>query len=273
MSDGKERKKNVCVFCFMHMSHLWRHQQTTHQDEDAVKGILSCENEIEKKRRIAILTNRGNFEFNKKVLKSGKGEMIVGRKSEHVPMSEYMPCPNCYLFVVKANMRQHMTTNCPAASPTDHHDMTAVLMKSQLLMNDGKETESGFIRNVVPRMHQDGLTEVVRNDTSIAKHGENLYEKLGNSGFSQISARVRMMGEVVQAAGKTMNDLIDGDGFEAVVSATKVVCGYDKDKVNDHTGLPTYKKASKALRIGGELKQLAALKKGVALSCKDVESE
>ena len=276
VSDGYERKKNVCLYCFMRKSHLWRHQQTAHKDEEEVKAILSCENEDEKKRRISVLTNKGNFEFNKRAVKSDSGEMIVGRKSEHVPMSEYTPCPNCYLFVVKANMRQHVTTNCPAASLKDKEsnpdNMATVMLKSQLLMNDGKESESGFLQKIVPRMHEDDVTVVVKNDVLIAKHGENLYEKLGDSGFPQISARVRMMGEVVQAAGRSMTDLIDGDGFEAAVSATRVVCGYDKSKVNDHTGLPTYKKASKALKIGSELKQLATLKKGVALSCKDVES-
>ena len=57
-----------------------------------------------------------------------------------------------------------------------------------------------------------------------------------------------MTGEVVQAAGKSMDELIDADGFEAVTAATKSVCGYDRDNLNAHTGLPTYKTPSKAMK-------------------------
>ena len=210
---------------------------------------------------------QGNFEFNKSVLKRGHGDLIVGRKSDHVAPSDYTPCPSCYLFVVQTNMKQHLQKTCPA-NVEEWQGISTVMAASRTLLNDGTE-EVGYQRDVLSRMHDDDIMKVVKNDELLNKFGANLYEKLGKAGFAQISQRLRMMGEVVQAAGKSMNQLIDGNGFETAVSATKSVCGYDKDKLNAHTGLPTYKTPSKAMRIGGELKLLAALKKGIALAKKD----
>ena len=54
-----------------------------------------------------------------------------------------------------------------------------------------------------------------------------------------------------------------------MVEATKTDCGFDRDNLNKHTDLPTYKKPSKAMRMGGEFRQLAALKKAVGLERSD----
>ena len=266
---GEKRKKNVCIYCKQKKSLIWRHLKTLHRDEKEVNDILECDDEDQSKLKTGIMINKGNFEYNKFVLKSGQGEMILGRKSDQVSASDYMPCPYCYLFVIKTNMKQHLKNSCLARNAEECQDMPTVMAASRTLLTDGQEENTGYHRDILARMHDDEVTKTLRNDELIYKFGANLYEKLGKSGFSQISQRLRMIAEVVQAAGKSMDELIDGNGFETAVSATKSVCGYDQNKLNAHTGLPTYKTPSKAMRIGGELKQLAALKKGVGLAKKN----
>ncbi|XP_043201505.1 uncharacterized protein LOC122370192 [Amphibalanus amphitrite] len=270
-SCGEVRKKNVCIYCKQKRNLIWRHIKTVHRDEKEVKDIQECDSEQERKMKITVMINKGNMEHNKLVLQRGEGDMILGRKSDQASVDDYVPCPYCYLFVVKTNMMQHIKHHC-VARKTECPDIPTVLAESRTLLSDGQEENTGYHKDILSRMHDDAVTKTIKNDELLKKWGANLHAKLGRSGFAQISQRLRMMGEVVQAAGKSMQELINGEGFDTVVSATKSVCGFEQDKLNAHTGLPTYKTPSKAMRIGGELRQLAALKKGIALIKKE-ESE
>ena len=269
-----DNKKNACIFCMQKKAWLWRHQKTVHRSEREVKEIVSSSDSDEvKAQKVSLLRNRGNFEYNKLVVQRGHGNIIVGRKSTTFSASDYVPCPNCLLYLVKWDMKAHLTNSCAVGRDQEisNAGMDAIMMKC-LEMRDGPAPESSdFVANVLLRMHEDEIREIITKDNLLFRFGSNLYEKLGRGGYQQISQRLRALGVLLKETGSTMSDLIQAGRFEEVVKGTQRVCGYDKDRVNPHTDLPTYKTPSKAMKLGGDLRQIAALKKAVGLEAKDEE--
>ena len=105
------------------------------------------------------------------------------------------------------------------------------------------------------------------------KFGALLYEKLGDRGFANISQRLRPVASVVHESSlETMSSLLSPENIDEAIRCAQVIGGLDKGQKNQHTELPVYGKPGKAMKIGGELRQLAELKKGVALEKRDVET-
>ena len=109
--------------------------------------------------------------------------------------------------------------------------MDAIMVKG-LEMRDGPlEEPSDFVKNVIMRMHEDEIREIVMTDKLLFRFGSNLYEKLGRGGYSQISQRLRSLGVLLKETGGQMSDLIKASCFEDVVKATQNVCGFDRGNV------------------------------------------
>ena len=114
--------------------------------------------------------------------------------------------------------------------------------------------------NIIQQMHDDEIRQVVSNDDLVC-FASNLFEKLGRSGYQQISQRLRNLATPLKEADCQMIELTKASQFPDVVKMTRKVFGYDKDNLNPHTDLPMYENPSKFMKLGGELRQLAALKK------------
>lgn len=102
------------------------------------------------------------------------------------------------------------------------------------------------------------------------KFGSILHEKLGERGYNTISQRLRTIASFLQISQvKSMTDMIMPEQIDEAVRCAKILGGLSNAK-NKHTELPEYAKPSKAMRIGGELRQLALLKKGIALETRKI---
>ena len=260
---------------------LWRHQKTQHPDEEEVRQILNTSSEVDRNKKINLLRFRGNFENNKIILKRGHGELIVGRRPAGEPygVDDFMPCPRCLIFIIRADLKFHLRNGCLLKDETA--DVTITTKKaaySSKALLDGEENAAAaqfpeFHAHVLARMNDDDIKVIVSRDELIMKFGALLYEKLGDRGFANISQRLRPVASVVHESSlETMSSLLSPENIDEAVRCAQVIGGLDKGQKNQHTELPVYGKPGKAMKIGGELRQLAELKKGVALEKRDVET-
>ena len=180
------------------------------------------------KKKISLLRNKGNFEYNKVVIKRGWGEILVGRKSVDPTPQEYSACPFCLLFLVKHDMKSHIENACPLAS--HDRDMKNIKLSGRRMAQGDETPVTEFMKEVIAHMHDDEVRDLICKDELLSKFGSNLHEKLGRAGFRQISSRLRALCLVQQEAEGSMIELLTAGHFDRMVEATKSVCGFEKDK-------------------------------------------
>ena len=70
--------------------------------------LMSLRDRTERVRHVTRLRNLGNHRHNKKVLEAGRGEFLVTYRSKrHATASEYVPCKNCWAYVLKVELFRH----------------------------------------------------------------------------------------------------------------------------------------------------------------------
>ncbi|XP_071822610.1 uncharacterized protein [Apostichopus japonicus] len=92
-------KQNACVFCGCLVQVLiGRHLLAVHKDEPDVAAIHVLNDQAERKRRLDLLRNRGNFLHNQQVIDAGVGQIILMRRPHtfhDLDYEDYGPCPLC----------------------------------------------------------------------------------------------------------------------------------------------------------------------------------
>ncbi|XP_029282904.1 uncharacterized protein LOC115005252 isoform X2 [Cottoperca gobio] len=127
-SDGKRRwdKKHYCVFCRRPQVKIARHLLRKHGDQQEV--VAASKLLTGSKQRHLLLEHlrcRGNYMHNIEVIRQGTGEIVPWRQpSEEVDARNYLPCPLCLGFFLRADLWKHQAscrkkmTSDPAAETT-----------------------------------------------------------------------------------------------------------------------------------------------------------
>nr|XP_046237444.1 uncharacterized protein LOC124054940 [Scatophagus argus]XP_046237445.1 uncharacterized protein LOC124054940 [Scatophagus argus] len=113
-SDGKRRwdKKHYCVFCRRPQVKIARHLLSKHADQQEV-AAASMLPTGSKQRHLLLehLRCRGNYLHNIEVIRQGSGEIIPWRQpSEEVDARNYLPCPLCLGFFLRADLWKHQAS-------------------------------------------------------------------------------------------------------------------------------------------------------------------
>ncbi|XP_072232410.1 uncharacterized protein [Leuresthes tenuis] len=113
-SGGKRRwdKKHYCVFCRRPQVKIARHLLRKHTDEQEVVAASTLP-PGSKKRHLLLehLRCRGNYLHNIEVIRQGSGEIIPWRQpSEEVDARNYLPCPLCLGFFLRADLWKHQVS-------------------------------------------------------------------------------------------------------------------------------------------------------------------
>ncbi|XP_029975651.1 uncharacterized protein LOC115408849 [Salarias fasciatus] len=113
-SGGKRRwdKKHYCVFCRRPQVKIARHMLGKHADEQEVIAA-SVLPPGSKQRQLLLehLRCRGNYLHNIEVIRQGSGEIIPSRQpSEEVDARNYLPCPLCLGFFLRADLWKHQVS-------------------------------------------------------------------------------------------------------------------------------------------------------------------
>lgn len=127
-SDGKRRwdKKHYCVFCRRPQVKIARHLLRKHADQQEVAAASTLPTGS-KERHLLLehLRCRGNYMHNIEVIRQGFGEIIPWRQpSEEVDARNYLPCPLCLGFFLRADLWKHQAscrkkmTSDPSKDPT-----------------------------------------------------------------------------------------------------------------------------------------------------------
>ncbi|CAN9509392.1 unnamed protein product [Ophioblennius macclurei] len=149
-SGGKRRwdKKHYCVFCRRPQVKIARHMLRKHADEQEVIAA-SVLPPGSKQRQLLLehLRCRGNYLHNIEVIRQGSGEIVPSRQpSEEVDARNYLPCPLCLGFFLRADLWKHQVScrkklavdsaNAGAGDSTDKSNSESV---------DGNTSEDGTV--------------------------------------------------------------------------------------------------------------------------------
>ncbi|XP_019726742.1 uncharacterized protein LOC109516539 isoform X2 [Hippocampus comes] len=114
LSGGKRQwdKKHYCMFCCRPQVKIARHLLRKHADEKEVvaASVLPTGS---KKRHLLLeqLRCRGNFQHNIEMIRQGSGEIVPWRRpSQEVDARNYLPCPRCLGFFLRADLWKHQVS-------------------------------------------------------------------------------------------------------------------------------------------------------------------
>lgn len=205
-----------------------------------------------------LITNKGNRAHNNEVLKAGSGTLIPSQQAgKPVKASDYMHCINCEALLKRKSLWRHMSRcrlsrKCSTTKPGKR--------QIQSLRAYAQPVPDGVSRKVwelVNAMHQDEVTNIIREEKSILRLGEHLYAKHGHdkTKHEYIRQKMREIGRLIRHARKAgrlkrIEDFYVPSNFNFVVEAVKDAAGFDEDK-------NIYKTPSLALKMGHSLKKIA----------------
>ncbi|XP_059198023.1 uncharacterized protein LOC131978403 isoform X2 [Centropristis striata] len=252
-------KKHYCLYCPMHFHKMARHLIHKHSNETAVAKAISFPlNSKERKLHFDLIRNKGNRAHNNEVLKAGSGTLIPSQQTgKPVEASDYMHCINCEALLKRKSLWRHMSRcrlsrKCSTTKPGKS--------RIQSLCAYAQPVPDGVSRKVwelVNAMHQDEVTNIIREEKSILRLGEHLYAKHGHdkNKHEYIRQKMREIGRLIRHSRKAgrlkqIEDFYVPSNFNFVVEAVKDVAGFDEDK-------NIYKTPSLALKLGHSLKKIA----------------
>lgn len=256
-SDQIYDKRFPCVYCGEMQSALGRHLLKMHTNEDDVKKALAApKKSTERKSLLAIIRKKGSFIHNSKVLASGKGVLIVERRSSVTTYkpSDYRPCSECHGFYHKRTLWKHMDQHCSGK----YDRIDAKCLYSALL-----GAEDTKITKVLATMSENNITDICKNDPLLITYGKQLYRHHSHSKENLVSGKMRELGRLVhqirsKKPGITMTELICPANYDTIIDGVRTLCNFDtKDKSKSTPSL--------ALKIGHAVKKCAAIIRNKAI--------
>lgn len=120
---------------------------------------------------------------------------------------------------------------------------------------------------VLSKMKNDEISEIVRKNDLIVKFGAANYEKVGRKNANYVSQRMRQLARLMQILRSKSNseaclqDYMDTSKFDELVLGVKDLCQFQKEA---EIGIP-----SLALKLGHSLKRCVKVLKSTSLRAKD----
>ncbi|XP_072162425.1 uncharacterized protein [Bemisia tabaci] len=171
-------KKAACLFCFQLYSKLSQHLLSKHGSEKEVQAYKNAEvKSYEKTRIISKLTKLGNYAHNMRVLKNGKGTIIVCRRPVYLThFTDYLPCHACYGFYLRSKLWKHYMS-CPEKIEQTNPTEKKVQRLGSLLMPCKEKDVTAAITELFSGMLADEVTHVIRSDPLLVKFATKKFNK------------------------------------------------------------------------------------------------
>lgn len=265
-----------CAYCEQTVFNMPRHLRRRHVNIPEVESALAKGSTSPELR---IIVNTGIFNHNVEVLKDGKGEFLVARRSNkpHI-VEDYLPCKFCLLFFVK-ELPHHGRQNCRLRNSTDT-PKSAMTSDGRLLLDgaviDGNAIPELLRVQVINRMRCDDLTRTVRGDSLIISFGMSLLVRLGPKRALDIAQRMRQLArlgiqlaEMKGTAEQQLAQTISGSQFDDVIQAIDNEC----EAYVDERGRRLYRNPCIALKLGHSIRKLALPKRGLAIRSSDAAAQ
>ncbi|XP_069109189.1 LOW QUALITY PROTEIN: uncharacterized protein [Argopecten irradians] len=263
-------KKHFCLYCHEGYTNITKHYFGPHKNETEVQRILSYPVKSEERRLgLLKLRNSGDYHHNTDVLKTGSGIFVTWTRNEDNKLSpeDYLPCEDCLGFFLKSNLWRHRRV-CSLRKNDTH--MKHLRSEANLLLPASVDVCDALQKKVIGHMKADKVTQVVRNDATIIRLGEKLFQKHGHLPhlFVYVSQKMRELGRFLLSAREvdtdinSLADVLKPEKFPTVLKSTRHLCGYSCSENK-------FSNPSLALKIGHLLKKCAMIQKANALMTED----
>ncbi|XP_006814230.1 uncharacterized protein LOC102801744 [Saccoglossus kowalevskii] len=268
-----------CVYCMNKYPKLPRHFENKHSTEkDVVYALSFRKGSTERKILWQKLANKGNHAHNVEILKDGYGYIIPYRRpSFTVPVSQYLPCPECLGWFIRAELYKHNKI-CPVklfenATPKLIH--RRIQQVAGMLLPHSDNVTEGMADRVLSRMTQDEVTVIARNDYLIIEFGSREYMKVGTESakIQYVKQKMRELAKLLIELRKiskknasSLKEYIHPSKFEIVIQATQQLADYNLDD-------RVLGKPSLALKLGHSLKKCTTICMAEAIKNEDSINE
>ncbi|XP_056288063.1 uncharacterized protein LOC130204996 [Pseudoliparis swirei] len=261
----------------MAFSQIAKHLERTHAEQIDVAHALHLP-KGSKVRQIMLhqIRNKGDYEHNCQVLKSGEGEIVTKDqvKNSSVSVRDFLPCQHCFAFYRKTDLWRH-ERSCKARKgdqKSSERKERVPTAASQLLPMS--ESLTGGCEEIIHIMHQDDISRQIRNDPLICKYGNALSAKYyhDKSQFAYIAQKMRELGRFMVAVNeldasvKYLHEVCLPSRFELAVEGAKKASGFDPSSSK-------FKTVSLVTKIGYSLKRAAEIAFGESRMTEDGETE
>jgi hypothetical protein len=242
-------KVHYCTFCNAAIKDKIAKHLLRHRDEEQIKAIqILPKRSKERIRLLGKLASEGNFKHNISVLQTGKGNLVVGRRSELQSSSTtgYTACSFCKKWLTKHNLSRH-TKKCKEfiahhqrSSQKNEPKVLAVKRGKALVENSVFSGDQQDLSELVKRMQDDDIKDIALADDLIIREAGLRLSALGRKedqkqdDIYRVSQTARMLARIVQQArltkpGITLSELLVPSNFDFVVKIAKKM-STDKDK-------------------------------------------
>ncbi|XP_070568060.1 uncharacterized protein [Ptychodera flava] len=240
--NGKRvmNKPQYCLYCKSSFVQLSRHLFTCHGAElDVAKAASFPKKSKERNILLEKIRNEGNFNHNKKVWKTGEGEVIPWRcaTSESVHTDDYLPCLVCKGLFAKDSLRRHRKT-CRMSPKEESSAHKRKLVQSEaatmvmFVKNDGFAVVGTELENILSKMQYDDISKIVKSDPLILQFGADLCATGNFQEGHYVSCKMRELGRFLLEVRKINPSvtslagcLSNRQNFSVVVQATQMLAG------------------------------------------------
>ncbi|XP_063743201.1 M-phase phosphoprotein 8 isoform X1 [Eleginops maclovinus] len=272
-------KKHFCLYCKIAYTQLAKHLERRHAEEtDVAHAIHFPKGSRVRQSLLDQIRNKGDYEHNCQVLKSGEGEIVTKKqvKNPSVSVRDFLPCQHCFAFYRKTDLWRHERT-CKARKGDQkssekskksrvHSAASRLLPMSEFLI--------GGCEEIIHIMHQDDISRHVRNDPLICKYGNALSAKYDHdkSQFAYIAQKMRELGRFVVAVNeldgsvKYLHEVCIPSRFGLAIEGAKKLSGFDPSSSK-------FKTISLVSKIRYSLKRAAEIAFGESRMTEDSETE
>ncbi|XP_032384896.1 M-phase phosphoprotein 8 isoform X2 [Etheostoma spectabile] len=272
-------KKHFCLYCKMAFTQLAKHLEKKHSEEiDVAHAIHFPKGSKVRQSLLDQIRNKGDYEHNCQVLKSGEGEIVTKKqvKNPGISVRDFLPCQHCFAFYRKTDLWRH-ERSCKAKKgdqkPSDGTKRSRVHSAASRLL-PMSEFLTGGCEEIIHIMHQDDISRHIRNDPLICKFGNALSAKYDHdkSQFAYIAQKMRELGRFVVAVNeldksvKYLHEICLPSKFELAVEGAKKASGFDPCSSK-------FKTVSLVTKIGYSLKRAAEIAFGESRMTEDSETE
>ncbi|XP_022608499.1 uncharacterized protein LOC111227338 isoform X1 [Seriola dumerili] len=265
-------KRNYCLFCSKPLAKMARHLETVHSDKAEVAVAFQYPMHSRERQKIwNKLINQGNFVHNKDVLRTGKGQLAVRKRPNTTGQAkDFLHCLYCRGLYVKKTLYRHMRL-CPEKVRNENESQIGrkrIASRCALETLGDLGVSDGF-KSILCEMIYDDVTQAVMDDKIILQFGEQMFNQHGSDvrKHDYIRQNLRQIARLVLEAQKitplkNLQDFFYPSSFRHVVSAVKVLAGYDPEN-------KTYNIPSLALKLGYHLQKACSIVESNAVKCGD----
>lgn len=259
---------SFCYFCKKFCVKMKRHLLSVHKNEPEVKNLTPDEVRM----KVCELTRLGDSYHNMQVLDARHGVLkVVKNYGSHY--ANYGPCPQCFGFIMKKNLKVHMSV-CPKRNETSN-TKHIVSDSNALTFSFLMPTENpSFKLHVLSEMREDAVKEIILENKSIRDVGLFLYQKYGPGRPEEVRQTMRILARILATARRelkqsdlSIEQLFTPANFDLIIRITKEMSG-----LHTYENQAIMKTPSVAKRFRYTIKNILVILKGRCLRENDSES-